>query len=64
MHIMTPEMKTMYSDKYATIRIPRRLADKIVELAVQKLGTYRTCSEFVIEAARKHIESMETQMKI
>jgi Arc/MetJ-type ribon-helix-helix transcriptional regulator len=45
--------------KYATVKIPQPLADKIVEIAVQKLGTYRTVSEFVIESARHHLESIK-----
>ena len=46
--------------KYATVKIPQALADKIVEVAVQKLGTYRTVSEFVIESARQHLESIDS----
>jgi Arc/MetJ-type ribon-helix-helix transcriptional regulator len=45
--------------KYATVKIPQPLADKVVEIAVQKLGTYRTVSEFVIESTRQHLETIK-----
>jgi Arc/MetJ-type ribon-helix-helix transcriptional regulator len=45
--------------KHATVKIPQPLADKIVEIAVQKLGTYRTVSEFVIESSRQHLEAIK-----
>ena len=44
--------------KYASVKIPQGLADKIVELAIQKHGTYRTVSEFVIESSRRHLENL------
>lgn len=44
--------------KYASVKIPQGLADKIIEIAVQKNGTYRTVSEFVIESSRRHLESI------
>ena len=44
--------------KYASIKIPKGLADKIVAEAIQKLGTYRSISEFVIESARRHLENL------
>ena len=46
------------SIKYSSIKIPRGLADKIVAEAIQKLGTYRTVSEFVIESARRQLENL------
>lgn len=45
--------------KYATVKIPQPIANKIVEIAVQKHQTYRTVSEFVIESARRHLERIE-----
>jgi hypothetical protein len=49
-----------YKDyKYASVKIPRTLAYRIAEIAVQKIGTYRTVSEFVIESSRQHLESLE-----
>jgi hypothetical protein len=45
--------------KYATVKIPQPIADKIVEIAVQRLQTYRTVSEFVIESTRQHLERIE-----
>jgi hypothetical protein len=41
----------MSDNKYATIKIPRNLADRINEMIVQVDNSiYRTVSEFVIEA--------------
>ena len=45
--------------KYATVKIPQPIADKVVEIAVQKLGTYKTVSEFVIESTRQHLERID-----
>jgi Arc/MetJ-type ribon-helix-helix transcriptional regulator len=45
--------------RYATVKIPQPIADKVLEIAVQKLGTYRTVSEFVIESTRQHLERIE-----
>jgi Arc/MetJ-type ribon-helix-helix transcriptional regulator len=44
--------------KYAIVKIPQALADRIIEVAVQKLGTYRSVSEFVIESTRQHLETI------
>ncbi len=44
--------------KYASVKIPRGLADKIVAEAILKLCTYRTVSEFVIESARRQLENL------
>jgi len=44
--------------KYAPVKIPQSLADKVVEVAIQKQGTYRTVSEFVIESTREHLENI------
>ena len=44
--------------KYASVKIPQGLADKISEIAIQRLGTYRTVSEFVIESSRRHLETL------
>lgn len=47
--------------KYASVKIPQGLANKIIEVAVQKLGTYRTVSEFVIESSRRHLENISIE---
>ena len=47
--------------KYASVKIPQGLADKIDEIAIQKLGTYRTVSEFVIESSRRHLDSISIE---
>jgi hypothetical protein len=47
---------SMWDHKYASIKIARILADKVAEIAIQKHGTYRTVSEFVIESTRQHLE--------
>ena len=44
--------------KYASVKIPQGLAEKIVVEAIQKLRTYRTVSEFVIESTRRHLENL------
>ena len=44
--------------KYASVKIPRGLVDNIVAEAIQKLCTYRTVSEFVIESARRQLENL------
>jgi hypothetical protein len=47
--------------KYANIKIPQGLADRIVEVAIQRDRTYRTVSEFVIDSARRHLELLAAQ---
>jgi hypothetical protein len=42
----------MRDHKYASIKIPRILDDRVAEVAVQN-GTYRTVSELVIESTRQ-----------
>jgi hypothetical protein len=45
--------------KYASVKVPQGLADKVVEIAIQRKGTYRTVSEFVIDSPRRHLEDIE-----
>ncbi len=47
--------------KYYSLKIPLGLAEKIAETAVQKQGTYRTVSEFVIESARRQLDVLEAK---
>jgi hypothetical protein len=42
--------------KYATIKVPQAFADRIIDIAIQKQGTYRTVSEFVIESTRHELD--------
>lgn len=44
----------------AIIRLPRRLADKIDEIAVHKLRDYNTVTEFVIESTRQHLKQIDS----
>lgn len=44
------------SDEERYVRIPTGLAEKINEIAVHKLRSHNTVTEFVVEATRKQLE--------
>jgi hypothetical protein len=46
------------SDEERFVRIPAGLAEKINEIAVHKLRSHNTVTEFVLEATRRHLESV------
>lgn len=44
--------------KYFTTKVPKGLANDIVELAVKK-GSYSTVTEFVLESARRQLDNIK-----
>jgi len=47
---------------YRGVSLPENLVERVKQL-IEKLGTYRTITEFVKEAVRLRIEALEKQQK-
>lgn len=49
--------------EYTSVKVPRALANKIMEIAV-KDGVYRSVSEFILDSARRRLEDIGRQIPV
>ena len=51
------------NSKYKHVKIPKHLANEILQVAIKNGGIYRSVTEFVVEATSVHLQLLENSLK-
>jgi hypothetical protein len=52
-----------FNSKYKHVKIPKPLANEILQVAIKKGGIYRSVTQFVVEATSVHLQLLENNME-